>query len=358
MKKLKKKWEQELEQCLPPLREDVRCAPIPCKAQKEKKNFASLFRAFGKKWAIPAGALALILVLCLTLPTTPTDTPTTPVGHPAAVMLEINPGAVFSVDETGKVVQVIAANADADVILSQEARRTALIGVPISDAVKTFVDYSVQLGYLNLSENAIIRISSCEQVQENSEDLTATLRQELETYFRQEGAYVAVAAERMAPSDFCRRAGLADAQSVEALTQELSTLSAFYFERHREQWEESYAQAVDVSSRLEQIVQRLEELPFISESLKNQLLEDISGNLRAIFELLGISTEKLSQFETPTSYEEYLQRIREYCEEKYRSNEQAPDDKREQLTVQQYDAFVHQIIEKYGSLQAYWESKK
>lgn len=355
MKQLKKKWEQELDSFLPPLREDIKSAPIHCASQKEKWSIAKLLSAFGHRGVVLAGGLAMVVLLCVMIPALRPDQPVVSTGHPAAVLVEINPSVVFSVDENGNVSQVVAANADADVLLSAEDRRTALIGIPISDAVEKFVDGAVQLGYLDLSNPSVIRVSACEDEQT---DLSTTLQKNLEDYFRCSGAYVAVASEQVDMEHFCQRSGLLSSESMEALLNELKEMSTFYFDRHQEAWEESYAEAMDIQSRLEVLIRRLDELPLIGDRLREELKENIISNLKTIFTLLNIDPAKLTDFETPTSYEEYLQRIQNYYEEKVAQYKEQNTTQRDQISAEKYEDFIRQIVEEYGSVQAYWESKK
>lgn len=354
MKDIKNKWEQELEQALPSLREDVLQAPIPVAEKKQKTG--SLFSAFGKKTGWIAGGLAAVIALCLLLPglNIPTPTPTTPpvTGTPAAVMVEINPGVIFTVDEQERVTQVTAANADGDVVLSDEGRRDALVGISVSDSTEKFVEYAVELGYLQLNDPTVIRVSTCQESAQS--ELTDHIRTGLESYFRSNGAYVAVSAENVSPEEFACRTGFDGAQSVEQLLEQIREGSAFYFER-QDRWEESYVEAVDLKERLRQ---QLDKLPLIDETRKQELLEDIVNNLEFIFSLLGLEGEELEQYIAPTTKDDYIQRLQDYCREKAEEYENRKDEPREPLTEQEYADFIQKMIDRYGSLESYWENKK
>lgn len=355
MKNIKKKWEQQLDAVMPPLREDVRQAPISDIQKKEKRSILSLFGSPSGRRSALAGALALVLVVCLAVPVLRPEPVPVVTAQPGAVLVEINPSVVFSVDEQGSVVTVVAANADADVVLADEERQASYIGIPIASAVERFVEDAAYLGYLDLDEPSAIRISSCLEGNETFDD---DLQQQLQSYFRHTGAYVAVASERLDPEGFCRRAGLSLTQTPQELLAMVAETSAFFFERHEDVWEETYAQAMDLQARLEQIFQRLFDLPLLSQERKQELVDNAMENLQLIFSLLGIDEEKIAEFQTPASCEEYLQRIRTYCQEKAEAYQQKPDGSRKEISQEDYDAYLKQIMDQFGSLEKYWEEKK
>ncbi len=360
MKNIKKQWEQELEDSVPALRKDVMDAPIICGAEmnKNEKQKPLIFPR-GQKMAILASCMAAVLTLCLLIPGLLPESGVEPMQYPAAVMLEINPSVVFSVDESGIVTNVMATNADADVILADQTRLAALAGVPISDALKQFVDYAAQLGFLDLSHQSVIRISSCEETQGDDEDqLVNALQEDLEMYFRESGAYIAVAAECMELEEFCDRVGVAQSESLELLIRGMGELSTYYFERHEELWEQSYAEAVETQSRLDAIVEQLFASSEISDGLKKFFAENISSNLAAVFALLDLDMKDLEFMEVPSSYEEYLERIHTYCDEMVAFHKESYETQREEISSDDYEAYIESIIEKYGSLDAYWENKK
>ena len=306
-----------------------------------------------------ASSMAALLVLCLLIPGLIPESPVAPTRHPSVVMLEINPSVIFSVDENGIVSNVVATNADADVILSDPERLSALEGILISDALKHFVDFAAQFGYLDLSQQSVVRISSCvdEQVQADDQ-LVDSLKDDLETYFQKSGAYIAVVAERLNLQDFCRQANVVQAENLEMFLQGIKDMPAFYFDRHKDLWEQSYEQAVAVQSRLDELLAVLLSSSEISDQMKKFFADNMTSHLEIICSLLQLDTEKIKFFETPATYEEYLERIRVHCEEMAEIHKESYEKPRQELSSDDYAAYIESIIEQYGSLEAYWENKK
>lgn len=353
MKDIKKRWEQELDDILPPLRPEVVNVPLAAGKRPKRALFSALSTAFGRRGGIIAGAAAAVIVLCLLLPGLLTAPQTAVTPAPAVVLVQINPGALFSVDEEGIVTQVVAANADADVVLSQQERCDALVGIPLEQATEKFVDFALELGYLDPTRPGVIRVSACRQ----GDALSGQVQAALEEHLCSIGAYIAVAAEDVSAQELSERAGLVPAESLEQLRAALRETATYYFQRHQEQWEQTYADATDLEARLEQLAQRIRQSALISDNLKQLLLEDLPANLERIIALLGLDSTASESYQIPTTAEEYIQRIRNYCADKAVQYGSAAQE-RTALTWQEYEDFVASLIEKYGSLQAYWESEK
>ncbi len=76
--------------------------------------------------------------------------------------MEINPSVSFSTDGNGVVTGVRASNRDADVLLASKEITENLVGKNIGDAVKLYVDYAAQAGYIDLNEiGSAVRVSGC-----------------------------------------------------------------------------------------------------------------------------------------------------------------------------------------------------
>ncbi len=250
MKSWKKRWQDELDSIIPALREDVLNEPIPQReyvreAVTEREPWYAQFLASPRRLATCLAACALGLFAiggsAYLL------TPKAPLTASAEVIsVEINPQALFTVDEKGMVTSVVAANEDADILLSGN-RYLQMEGQTVEKAVEMFVDYAAELGYLDLNTPDGIRITSC--VQDGwLDDVGDTL----ETYFRGKGAYIAVAEEIVEMQAFCQRANVALSETVEKLKESLERVPALVFEREAigktvEQLQDIYAQKVPVN---------------------------------------------------------------------------------------------------------------
>ncbi|MBQ7924178.1 MAG: hypothetical protein IJ329_02605 [Clostridia bacterium] len=246
MKSWKKRWKDELETMLPALSEEVRSEPIlssqTANQKQEKKSLFSRFQswlALRKKrfYAGVACCAAAVIALCVALPFALS---TSDAG--AALIVEINPRAVFSVDGDGKVTAVVATNADADVILSDRARVEEMQGESVERAVQVFVDYAAKLGYLDLSSQTAVRVSAC-----GDETALTKTGETIENYFLDKGVLVAVLTEDLTTDAFCERAGLAEVETFEALTETIHELPCLYSEwETTERFDEIYGQIVSL----------------------------------------------------------------------------------------------------------------
>ena len=241
MKSWKNRWKSELNTALPPLSEDVKNAPIP-KAEnvdgKEKKSFDSFLSRLADWWktlfvnrpravACVAACLACVMLLCVVLPVAlhkPSD------GVAEVIAVEINPKALFSVDKKGKITAVIAGNTDADVILADERRTQEIEGKSVEEGVKIFVDYAARLGYLDLTADPsapeVMRISACTE-----KGRLSSVQKTLGAYFREKGAYVAVAEDYTTAEELSGRMGLETVSDVSSLLTAMGNLPGLYSQR-------------------------------------------------------------------------------------------------------------------------------
>lgn len=244
MKSWKKRWQEELDSVIPALNEEVKNEPIEVReniAQEEtvspKKPWYTMLFATPRRLAscisgcivavvIAGGSLYFALRPQQPITQTPNDDSVPPIKATAGLIsIEVNPQAVFSVDENGKVTAVVAANADADVVLS-ENRSAEMQGKTVEEAVEIFVDYTAKLGYLDLSEPDAVRITACEE-----DERLASVGEALKEYFCEKGAYIAVAEETVGIEDFCARTGLVVTETVEMLSESVKNLPDLFFER-------------------------------------------------------------------------------------------------------------------------------
>ena len=247
MKSWEEKWLAELDEAVPPLREDVLLAEIPKrKVAQEVKNkkvvsskswFKETFEllytrwmSMPKRWIAPlatgvAGVAIITGALVAGLQPGPI-TPSQPIVATADVIsVEINPQAIFRVDKNGNVTAVVALNDEADIVLADN-RYMEMQDLPIEESMRIFVDYTAQLGFLNLDEPGAVRLSSCA---ENGYIDKAT--QGLETYFQSMGAYIAVAEETLQINEFCARVQMDIFETVESLKMNVERIPALLLER-------------------------------------------------------------------------------------------------------------------------------
>ena len=229
-KSWKKQWIDELDKRVPALSKDVLDASIPTAVAFENTAEESIKAPVEtqahkkKKWSlteklalwvesftahlkakrrfvlrVTATAVASLVVCMVALVALLPGVQTVGVS---AFALEINPRAVFTVNEEGTVTAVVAGNTEADVILSSKNRKDTMEGKPIADAMESFVDYAARLGYLDLESGDAIRLSVCDE-----EGKEQAVHNRLTAYFRKKGLYVAVLTERVSAQRFCERIG-------------------------------------------------------------------------------------------------------------------------------------------------------
>lgn len=252
MRSWKKRWEEELDAKIPALDENVKNAPIvTAQAQErqemqEKSSFftrvSELFYAYKKRiLAGVATCAAAILALCIALPLW-----NTPVKE-SVISVEINPCAVFSVDEEGNVTAIVAGNSDADLILSG-GRAEQMKGKTVEQATKMFVDYAARLGYLNLSatdKTAAVRVSGC-----GNERTLKRVGENLEAYFQDKGAYAAVVKENVSSEELCRRVGVEVRETIEDLVTNLKQLPILFTQREIDTEEEIQGNLTEITAKL------------------------------------------------------------------------------------------------------------
>lgn len=189
MKSWKKRWKQELDEMVPPLPAQTRNAKI---CNSRRRGIVEWFAVRKKRiFACLASGLAAALCLCLVLPQllTPIDSSNSSPSNPQTsaptqsvytmVAVEINPSVVFCADSRGEVVSVVASNADADVILSDETRLKEMTGKTVERAAEIFVDYAAQLGFLELAQTSAVRVTGC-----TADTVVSSVRLAIEGYLK------------------------------------------------------------------------------------------------------------------------------------------------------------------------------
>ena len=397
MKSWKKRWENELDTIVPALRDDVKNAPIVLSENVKNAAKLTVFERISvwvnehKKrfFAGLATATAAVVAACVVIPVLGTP------QEGGAIVVEINPRAVFSVDKDGIVTAVVATNMDADVILSDEARVNEMTGESVEKATEIFVDYAAQLGYLNLNTQAAIRISGC------GEDMTGAIGDALETYFVSKNAYVAVLAEELENADFCNRAGIAVKEKISELTTSIQNAPTLYSEQASEAEREKLTAQID---SLTAQIAALDDIRILNEQIEehsenpawflkdywtvkktySQYEEDfgvlmgqmetalasyettygevIESNGALIENSVSVALQKAEKqqeaelLDLAQTIGEYIEKLGEYFQSRIDSHRKAYETLRTEISKTDYRLYVDGLVQSYGSLAAYWES--
>lgn len=238
MKSWKKRWQDELDAAVPALRDDIKNMPIPKQERVEHVVFAEAAPPkqawYTQLFSTPRRMVSCLSACALALTMVGTslyfifreDAPLTATAE--VISVEVNPQAMFSVDENGAVTAVVALNNDADIVLS-ENRYLEMEGKTVEEAVTLFVDYTAQLGFLDLENPDAVRITSCAE-NGRLEDVGENLK----TYFKDMGSYIAVAEETLDMEAFCQRVNMEVIDTVENLKKSVERIPALSFEREAE----------------------------------------------------------------------------------------------------------------------------
>lgn len=228
MKSWKKRWKDELDEITPALREDIKNTPIPTAKRIENNGGNTAALSTDRRKLIPIfaaiAALLIAVVLCVCL-IKPSET----YGE-FMFTLEINPAVAMSADENGIVTGVIASNADADTILSDENARDQIKGKSIGEAVTYYADCAAKLGYIDLEQKgSAVRISGL-----GDEELLGKAQTALERYFTDKGLFVIVVAESVNKDEFSLRSGISAQLSAEDTAKLIKDGAVLFSERKAE----------------------------------------------------------------------------------------------------------------------------
>ena len=223
MRSWKRLWLKELDEKIPALDERVKNTPVPTATPNEKGSFSVWFATHKKPFfACVASGLAIAVALCVSLPLAFAPTP----DKSGAIVLEINPRAVFSLDKEGKITAVVAGNADADTVLVQEERRNAIVGKSAEEGVQVFVDYAFRLGFIDWENGDAVRVTACED-----EETASEIGDAVRAYCMEKGALVAVVARTLTTDAFCALAQLPALESAEVVGESVAGISALWYAR-------------------------------------------------------------------------------------------------------------------------------
>ncbi len=165
MKNYKDLLNISLDTATPPLREDVKTAPIVTSSHLEESETPRRVRRRRPAYLRAAVAACLSLVLVLTavtavLLTRPQDTP--PAGattdYRSYITVDINPSFSLTVDSTGRVTNVVAENYDGEVVLDSIAADNISLALPYDNTLRLLLGYTKTLGYFTTSDGIQVGI--------------------------------------------------------------------------------------------------------------------------------------------------------------------------------------------------------
>ena len=369
MKSWKKRWREELDDAIPTLRQDVKDASMLHVQKSERPSFKAWLKTHKTRFftglaTCCAAVIAAVVALPYLLP------PPTVERQAGAYFVEINPRAMFVVNDEGKIENVAAVNADADVILSSSVRVDNIIGKTPEEGIQVFVDYAAQLGYLDLDNHAAMRLSGCGN-QEKLEKTTSALQK----YFCKKGVLAAVVSENVSLQVFCERTGLPEYETKEELTQSISSFSILYTTRVADnssgevEWQETYREVT--AKEIDRAIQAMiaEHLQAIAAHLgiPESMLEFIFGGYDSneqffdLFRAIGLDVSWIEELNTlPQTVEEYQQKLQGYFTSTFddlqQKNAQAYGQVRDEIEIGAYEDYLQSIKNAYGSLAEYWQN--
>ena len=288
MKNWKSRWKSELNKKTPQLREDVKNSKIQTlnksESQTEAKSIQKNYFDNKKKFkAIFASCLAVILVVIAIIPIFFTSRMNAkPLA--SAVLVEVNPSVIFSVDKDGKVTSVVSQNSDADVILSSESRVNLMMGKQVELAIGFYIDYASRLGFIDLSKESAVKISTCEG---KNGSVYLSAKASLEYYFKQKGAYVAVISNKISAEKFCEMTGIESSKTAKSVVEKLKSVSTMFSERKND-LKSVYEETVKLEGIGETIILKIEETQ-----------SEIEEKLQALEEIKNLNNQLLNHSDCP-----------------------------------------------------------
>lgn len=320
MKSWKKRWKEELDAVIPELKDEVQSEPIPVCDRTQVLAFTPAPEPWYKQLIKTPRAIASCVAGCVVCVAAVGASvylfqPALPVtAEQEVISVEVNPQAVFAVNNEGIVTAVNAVNQDADVVLA-ENRDMEMQGKTVQEAVEIFIDYTAKLGYLDLNTQGAVRVTSC--VENGRLDEVGDA---LQNYFMDKGAYVAVAKETVELDAFCQRVNMEVCDSVQALKSSVERIPALTFLREtegktEEELQEIYTENVPFeevkgifSSTLSVVKTRIEDYRAISD-LSDEIRRHDDNN----FGILGIGNDywKIKEKQIPDSMSEMMAEMAE-----------------------------------------------
>lgn len=270
MKNWKKQLKTELDAIIPELSEKVLKEPIAMPETSVPVNSPKrvIGARFKQRLVTACVAIAILMVVAVSSIIIPLSNRGKGADGengesiPAIVTIEINPKATFVLSNDGVVESVVAMNADADIILSSKSRIDNIKGKPIEVAVQTFVDYSARLGYVNLSGEDAIRLSSTGDMKD---DWKTAISGELREYFADNNLKIAVLSESVNFNEFCLRTGLSNFDTAKEVSEWASTTPVLFGgrgvgEMTSEQLQQNYNDSVVKAVATGELAEKLNDL--------------------------------------------------------------------------------------------------
>lgn len=273
MKNWKKMWQEELDNITPELSEEVKNAPIPTQRQPVTSfgDVAVKSRYNQRNLIIIVTAVVLCLVIVgtiITLTATPKN---------GLYTVEINPSISLVTDKHGNVTNVIASNADADVILSSQEARSNMVGKSIDKAVKYYVDCAARLGYIDLDAvGSAVRVSAF--AGKNTDKTLKNISSSLQSYFAEKGVFAVVVADAVDARQYCERSGLQSETSANKIADIMRRTETLTASRNAQSMTDEQRQSAYEA--------------LIGEQLNVNIMESIMGQLD-IIELCYVDIQKL-----------------------------------------------------------------
>lgn len=202
MSSWKKQWLPELDKTVPQKSQVYSSVPLPEKVEQKRLPPS-------KRWWVLAPVtaviiIAIVLTVVFLVPGTTGDKD--PISTPVMLTIEINPSASFVTDKDGIIVNVVALNSDADVVLSGDTL-SKINGKVLSEGVKIYVDKARELGYINSDNGGALRISFLEGADDQT---VSAVKSAVEDYAKSNGVFIAVLGEIVDEDTFAERSGLTE----------------------------------------------------------------------------------------------------------------------------------------------------
>lgn len=138
--------------------------------------------------------------------------------------LEINPKVVFALDGNNVVTDVSSINFDADVILSDEDRVDQMVGKPIEEAVNVFVDYAINLGYMD-EDGDKMTVTGVDQ-------LTSKIKDKLTKYFNDKQANVIVTENKTTLKEFSKFFGEIEYDKIDDIVNKIKDAPRLFTDKN------------------------------------------------------------------------------------------------------------------------------
>lgn len=375
MKSIKKMLESQLEKAVPPLDEEIKNLPINTPVSQNINNGKGTLARSKKAIIASVCAVVILAIIGISLACT---LPFKGVDESLLFTVEINPSVTIVTNKNGTVTNVISSNPDADVILSDSGARSAMIGKPLDAAIVEYTDTASMLGFIDVTtRGSAVRISACEK----GENLLNATKNSLESYFIDKGIFAVIISETVNLDEFKNRSGIA-ADSFNALISAVKDSHTLYNDRSAQGADsktllslyKEYILSAELAPIIKdymldnfELIEQLETLyPIISADQIKAILDDFSAELLAqysnlfadIFRLMGLSDEIIDILQSPKSVQEFLDKLTAVLKIEFDHRKvefQNAYNELRGITRAQYDNFVNDILDSYGSLDEYWK---